>query len=45
MGYYFWGRPSSYQLWNDLSDLFRRINPDFDPTIPEARQAWEAMAR
>lgn len=45
LGYYFWGRPSSHQLWHDLSDLFRRIKPDFDPTIPEARQAWEAIAR
>jgi hypothetical protein len=40
-GYWFWGRPSAYQLWQDLADLFRRIKPDFDPLAPEARAAWE----
>jgi peroxiredoxin len=42
VGYWFWGRPSPYQLWDDLQDLFRRIKPDFDPTQPEARAAWNA---
>jgi len=41
-GYWFWGRPSAYQLWADLQDLFRRTKPDFDPTTPEARAAWQA---
>jgi hypothetical protein len=41
VGYWFWGRPSAYQLWKDLQDLFRRIKPDFDPTLSEA---WEATA-
>jgi peroxiredoxin len=41
-GYWFWGRPSPYTLWNDLADLFRRIKPDFDPLTDEARAAWEA---
>jgi peroxiredoxin len=41
-GYWFWGRPSPYQLWQDLADLFRRIKPDFDPLTDEARAAWEA---
>ena len=40
VGYWFWGRPSAYQLWQDLQDLFRRIKPDFDPTTEEARAAW-----
>jgi hypothetical protein len=43
-GYWFWGRPSVYQLWTDLQDLFRRTKPDFDPTTPEARAAWEARS-
>ncbi len=34
--------PSPEQLWVDLADLFERIKPDFDPTTPEARAAWEA---
>lgn len=42
VGYWFWGRPSPYQLWEDLQDLFRRIKPDFDPTLPDVRSAWEA---
>ena len=42
VGYWFWGRPSAYQLWQDLQDLSRRIKADFDPTTAEARAAWEA---
>jgi len=42
VGYWFWGRPTPEQLWADLADLFERIKPDFDPTRPEARAAWEA---
>jgi peroxiredoxin len=44
-GYWFWGRPSSDQLWEDLRDLFRRTKADFDPTTPEARAAWAASLR
>ena len=29
VGYWFWGRPSPNQLWEDLQDLHRRIKPDF----------------
>jgi peroxiredoxin len=42
VGYWFWRRPSAYQLWHDLQDVFRRIKSDFDPTTPEARAAWQA---
>jgi peroxiredoxin len=42
VGYWFWGRPSPYQLWEDLQDLLRRTQPDFDPLRAEARAAWEA---
>lgn len=44
VGYWFWGRPSAYQLWEDLQDLFRRIKDDFDPTLTEVREKWEATA-
>ena len=37
VGYWFWGRPSPNQLWEDLQDLHRRIKPDYDPTTPAAR--------
>jgi peroxiredoxin len=42
VGYWFWGRPSAYQLWQDLQDLFRRSKADFDPTTAEARAGWQA---
>lgn len=42
VGYWYWGRPSIYQLWEDLAELFRKTKPDFDPTTPEARAAWAA---
>jgi peroxiredoxin len=35
-GYWFWGRPSSHQLWADLQDLARNVKSDYDPTV-----AWE----
>jgi hypothetical protein len=41
-GYWFWGRPSIYDLWADLRDLSMRIRPDFDPLLPEIRDAWLA---
>jgi peroxiredoxin len=42
VGYWFWGRPSPEQLWQDLGEIHRRIKPDFDPTLPQVRAAWEA---
>jgi peroxiredoxin len=42
VGYWFWGRPSPYQLWADLGELLARIKPDFDPTTAEARAAYAA---
>ena len=44
VGYWFWGRPSPYRLWDDLEALFRRLKPDFDPTTAQAKAAWEALA-
>jgi peroxiredoxin len=44
VGYWFWGRPSPYQLWEDLQQLSRQIKPDFDPTTPRAKAAWKAAA-
>ena len=42
VGYWFWGRPSPYQLWADLGELLARIQPDFDPLTDEARTAYAA---
>jgi peroxiredoxin len=44
VGFWFFGRPSAYQLWVDLRDLFGRIKDDFDPTLADVRAAWEASA-
>jgi peroxiredoxin len=41
VGYWFWGRPTPYQLWEDVGDLLRRTKQDYDPTTAEARAAWE----
>jgi peroxiredoxin len=43
VGYWFWGRPSIYQLWGDLQDLFRRTKADFDPLVPEVKAEWLAL--
>jgi peroxiredoxin len=43
VGYWFWGRPSAYRLWDDLEQLFRTLKADFDPTTPAARRAWKEL--
>lgn len=43
VGYWYWGRPSSHQLWDDLGEVLPGFTPDFDPTTPEARAAWLAQ--
>lgn len=42
VGYWFWGRPSPYQLWAELGALLARIKPDFDPLTDRARAAYAA---
>ena len=42
VGYWFWGRPSPYRLWDDLGELLMRIKPDFDPLTAAARAAATA---
>jgi peroxiredoxin len=41
-GYWFWGRPSFYDLWNDLRAVTREIRPDWDLSAPGLREAWDA---
>jgi peroxiredoxin len=41
-GYWFWGRPSFYDLWHDLRDLSQEIRPDWDLAAPGLREAWQA---
>lgn len=43
--YWFWGRPSVYDLWSDLRELNWRIRADFDPPVPAVKEAWLAANR
>src|SRR5689334_25317741 len=41
-GYWFWGRPSFYDLWQDLRAATSEIRPDWDLSTPGLREAWDA---
>ena len=41
-GYWFWGRPSFDDLRRDLREVLREIRPDWDPSAPGLREAWES---
>src|SRR5271170_2503851 len=41
-GYWFWGRPSFYDLWHDLCAASSEIRPDWDLSKPGLREAWNA---
>jgi len=40
-GYWFWGRPSPWDLWQDLREVSRRIRPDWDLTDPAVSANWD----
>jgi peroxiredoxin len=44
-GYWFWGRPSTVDLWHDLREATREIRPDWDLTAPGLRERWDAGDR
>jgi peroxiredoxin len=44
-GYWFWGRPSVYDLWRDLRSATAQIRPDWDLSTPGLREAWDAGDR
>ena len=41
-GYWFWGRPSFEKLRRDLREVTREVRPDWDPSAPGLREAWDA---
>jgi peroxiredoxin len=41
-GYWFWGRPSFYDLWRDLREVSSEVRPDWDLAAPGLREAWDA---
>lgn len=44
-GYWFWGRPSTEELRQDLRAITRRIRPDWDLAAPGLRAKWDAGDR
>ncbi len=40
-GYWFWGRPSTADLWRDLREVTRTARPDWDLATPGVREDWE----
>jgi len=40
-GYWFWGRPSPEELWQDLREVTRKIRPDWDLSAPGIHESWE----
>jgi peroxiredoxin len=40
-GYWFWGRPSLADLWQDLRVVTGEIRPDWDLSAPGLRAAWD----
>ncbi|MDH2414422.1 redoxin domain-containing protein [Nocardioides sp. CER19] len=44
-GYWFWGRPTTTELWQDLRAVTRKIRPDWDLTAPGLRERWDGGDR
>ena len=44
-GYWFWGRPSTAELWRDLREATREVRPDWNLGVSGLRAAWEAGDR
>jgi hypothetical protein len=40
-GYWYWGRPTMFELHVDLRAVFQRIRPDFDLSAPGLKEAWD----
>jgi hypothetical protein len=40
-GYWFWGRPSVYDLWRDLREVSSEMRPDWDLSRPGLAEAWD----
>jgi peroxiredoxin len=40
-GYWFWGRPSAAELWQDLREVTSKIRPDWDLSKPGLRENYE----
>lgn len=41
-GYYYWGRPSTSELYAALREVTRDIRPDWEPSDPQLKRQWDA---
>lgn len=41
-GYWYWGRPSTAELHQDLREVTRKVRPDWKIDTDEMRQKWES---
>ena len=39
-GYWYWGRPSTAELHQDLREMTRKVRPDYQIDTPEVRERW-----
>lgn len=44
-GYWYWGRPSTAELHQDLREISMKYRPDFKIDTPEMRKKWEVGQR
>jgi hypothetical protein len=44
-GYWFWGRPTTVDLWHELRIVTSEIRPDWDLSAPGLRAAWDSGDR
>ena len=42
VGFWFFGRPSIYDLWADMRELRMKFDYNFDPLAPGVREEWES---
>jgi peroxiredoxin len=42
-GYWFWGRPSTTDLWHDLREATHEMRPDSDPTCTRSTRPMERV--
>jgi peroxiredoxin len=40
-GYWFWGRPSTQELWQDLREVSRKCRPDWDLSTPGLKEDYQ----
>jgi hypothetical protein len=44
-GYWYWGRPSTVELHQDLRDITREIRPDYRIDTEEMKEKWEDKSK